>query len=82
MEVILAKTAGFCFGVKRAVDTVYNEVGHGDVFTFGPIIHNEEVIQDLKNKGVNVIATKELLEQLENGTVVIPSHGVKKDIYD
>ena len=82
MEVILAKTAGFCFGVKRAVDTVYNEVGHGDVFTFGPIIHNEEVIQDLKNKGVNVIDTKEQLEQLENGTVVIRSHGVKKDIYD
>ena len=82
MEVTLAKTAGFCFGVKRAVDTVYNEVGHGDVYTFGPIIHNEEVIQDLKNKGVNVIDTPEQLEQLQSGTVVIRSHGVKKEIYD
>lgn len=82
MEVTLAKTAGFCFGVKRAVDTVYNEVGHGDVYTFGPIIHNEEVIQDLKNKGVNVIDTPEQLEHLQSGTVVIRSHGVKKEIYD
>jgi len=82
MEVKLAKTAGFCFGVKRAVDTVYNEVGNGDVYTFGPIIHNEEVIQDLKEKGVNVIDTVGQLEKLNTGTVVIRSHGVEKHIYD
>ena len=82
MEVMLAKTAGFCFGVKRAVDTVYDQVGSGDVYTFGPIIHNEEVINDLKAKGVQIIESKEELEQLSEGTVVIRSHGVEKSIYD
>ena len=82
MEVILAKTAGFCFGVKRAVDTVYDQVGSGDVYTFGPIIHNEEVINDLKEKGVQIIESKEDLEKLGEGTVVIRSHGVEKSIYD
>mgnify|MGYP000323306580 FL=1 len=51
MEVILAKTAGFCFGVKRAVDTVYKEAGKKNVYTYGPIIHNSEVVNDLKKKG-------------------------------
>ncbi|MBR4174862.1 MAG: 4-hydroxy-3-methylbut-2-enyl diphosphate reductase, partial [Lachnospiraceae bacterium] len=48
MEVKLAKTAGFCFGVKRAVDKVYEGInGDGRIYTFGPIIHNEEVVRDL-----------------------------------
>ena len=55
MEVILAKTAGFCFGVKRAVDTVYKEAGKKNVYTYGPIIHNSEVVNDLKKKGVEVL---------------------------
>ena len=45
-EVILAKSAGFCFGVKRAVDTVYEQTGKKNVYTFGPIIHNEEVVKE------------------------------------
>ena len=56
-EVILAKSAGFCFGVKRAVDTVYEQTGKKNVYTFGPIIHNEEVVKDLEKKGVFVINT-------------------------
>ncbi|MCI8743817.1 MAG: 4-hydroxy-3-methylbut-2-enyl diphosphate reductase, partial [Lachnospiraceae bacterium] len=53
MEVIVAKTAGFCFGVQRAVDQVYEEIGkaRGPVYTFGPIIHNEQVVGDLEEKG-------------------------------
>ena len=49
MKVILAKSAGFCFGVRRAVDTVYEQVErrNGKIYTFGPIIHNEEVVADL-----------------------------------
>lgn len=47
MEVILAKTAGFCFGVKRAVDTVYKEAGKKNVYTYGPIIHNSEVVNEI-----------------------------------
>ena len=83
MEIILAKTAGFCFGVKRAVDTVYEEVEkEKPVYTYGPIIHNEEVVKDLEQKGVRVIHSPEELRKLTHGTVVIRSHGVAKEIYD
>lgn len=82
MEIILAKTAGFCFGVKRAVDTVYEQVDKGNVYTYGPIIHNEEVVKDLQTKGVKIIENDEELEALEEGTVVIRSHGVRREIYD
>ena len=82
MEVLLAKTAGFCFGVKRAVDTVYEQAAKGNVYTYGPIIHNEEVIKDLEKKGVHIIENEQELSELEKGTVVIRSHGVEKSIYD
>ena len=83
MEVVLAKSAGFCFGVKRAVDTVYELAKEGGkIYTFGPIIHNEEVVKDLEKKGVSVIETKEELEKLTEGTVVIRSHGVAREIYE
>jgi len=82
MKVILAKTAGFCFGVKRAVDTVYEQVGKGDVYTYGPIIHNEEVVKDLESKGVRVVEDENELRALSSGTVVIRSHGVERRIYD
>ena len=81
MEVVVAKSAGFCFGVKRAVDTVYSEVEKGKkIYTFGPIIHNEEVVKDLEEKGVVVLETEEELQALTEGTVIIRSHGVEKRI--
>ena len=62
-RVITARTAGFCFGVKRAVDAVYNEAENGSpIYTYGPIIHNEVVVEDLRRKGVDVIHTPEELE--------------------
>jgi (E)-4-hydroxy-3-methyl-but-2-enyl pyrophosphate reductase/ribosomal protein S1 len=82
VEVFVAKTAGFCFGVKRAVEKVYEQVGQDSVYTYGPIIHNETVVKDLESKGVHVLNTLEELEQLTNGTVIIRSHGVEKKIYD
>jgi len=85
MRVIKAKTAGFCFGVKRAVDTVYEQVRQESgeqIYTYGPIIHNGEVVRDLEEKGVIVLHSREELEALENGTVIIRSHGVTKEIYD
>lgn len=82
MEVLLARTAGFCFGVKRAVDTVYEQVGKGNVYTYGPIIHNEEVVRDLEEKGVRIVEGEETLRQITAGTVVIRSHGVERKIYD
>ena len=83
MEVILAESAGFCFGVKRAVEKVYEQAAIGKkIYTVGPIIHNEEVVKDLENKGVTVIETEEELTSLTEGTVVIRSHGVSKHICD
>ena len=81
-EVILAKSAGFCFGVKRAVDTVYEQTGKKNVYTFGPIIHNEEVVKDLEKKGVFVINTMEELDDITEGTVIIRSHGVSSAVYE
>ena len=81
-EVILAKSAGFCFGVKRAVDTVYEQTGKNNVYTFGPIIHNEEVVKDLEKKGVFVINTMEELDDITEGTVIIRSHGVSSAVYE
>ena len=94
MEVKLAKTAGFCFGVKRAVDTVYEQARRRkerldageenvpDIYTFGPVIHNEEVVKDLEKKGVKVLRSEEELMELREGHVIIRSHGVGKNVYD
>ena len=84
MEVIVAKTAGFCFGVERAVNQVYQQIESGiaPLYTLGPIIHNEEVVKDLEEHGVRVIESEEELKTLTEGTVVIRSHGVGKSVYD
>ncbi len=82
-KIRVAKTAGFCFGVKRAVETVYEQVKKdgGPVYTYGPIIHNEEVVADLEARGVHVLHGRRDLEALAEGTVVIRSHGVPEEIY-
>ncbi len=83
MEVKLAKTAGFCFGVKRAMDKVYEQIEKGEkIYTYGPLIHNESVVADLEEKGVTVIDSVEALKEIKEGSVVIRSHGVPKEIYD
>ena len=82
MNVILAKTAGFCFGVDKAVNTVYEEIKNNDgtVYTYGPIIHNEIVVSELTRLGVRVINSKEELDRIKKGTVIIRSHGVSRDV--
>lgn len=82
MEIKVAKTAGFCFGVERAVDTVYEHSAEKNVYTYGPIIHNETVVSDLKKKGIQVIDSLEELKSINEGTIIIRSHGVEKSIYD
>ena len=60
-EIKIAKSAGFCFGVKRAVNLVYDQVGNAKkVYTYGPIIHNEEVVSDLERKGVYVLSEEDI----------------------
>lgn len=79
MKITLAETAGFCFGVKRAVDTVYELVNEGKrVCTLGPIIHNAQLVADLEQKGVRVV---ENVDDVEDGEIlVIRSHGVPEDV--
>lgn len=85
MEIKLAKTAGFCFGVKRAVETVYQQLekeGGKQIYTYGPIIHNEEVIKDMCSKGITVLRSEAELEAVTDGVVIIRSHGVSRHIYE
>ncbi len=84
MKIELAKSAGFCFGVKRAVDLVYEQIEKkdGPIYTYGPIIHNEEVIRELQDKGVNVIEEGEDLSHYDKGTVIIRSHGISRKVHE
>lgn len=83
MNVKLAKSAGFCFGVKRAVDTVNSEIAKATnkkIYTYGPIIHNEEVVNEFKVQGVDVIEEGTELSGIQPGTVIIRSHGVSREV--
>ena len=76
MEIILAEAAGFCFGVKRALDTAdltANERKGDPIFTLGPLIHNPQVVQALANKGINVL---EQPGDINAGVVIVRCHGV------
>lgn len=80
-KVKVAKSAGFCFGVKRAIDMVYEEAAKGGkVYTLGPVIHNEQVVSDLESKGVKVVDNIESLDAGQDTTVIIRSHGVPEEI--
>ena len=88
MEIIVAKNSGFCFGVKRAVDTVTGELKKGgQIYTWGPIIHNDEVVGDFERQGVRTINNIGELKGIEKiqgkrQTVIIRAHGAPKYIYE
>lgn len=77
MEIILAKAAGFCFGVKRATSMAFHEAeaGGSDTYTLGPIIHNPQMVDKLSSAGVGM---KRDIEDIKHGTVIIRSHGVTR----
>ena len=88
MEVILAKTAGFCFGVGRAVKEAELTAasGEGPVYSYGPLVHNEEVIKDLERRGIRTVTPEELAEIAGpgcagegKGTVIIRAHGIGRE---
>ena len=81
MSVRIAKSAGFCFGVSRAVELVEQAAAAGkQVATLGPIIHNRHVVERFQKMGVQVI---EQPEQAQPGdTVIIRSHGVSREVYE
>ena len=87
-EVILASSAGFCFGVKKAVETVYREAEESKdtVYSYGAIIHNEEVVRDLTEKGVVVFEDADAAAKVSAlpehaGTIILRSHGVGPEVY-
>lgn len=81
MKITLAKTAGFCFGVNRAVQMVYDLVEKGErVCTLGPIIHNPQLVEELSQKGVRIVESPD--EVSEGETLVIRSHGVGREVYE
>lgn len=80
-NITVAKSAGFCFGVDRAVQMVYNELEKGTkVATLGPIIHNQDVVNDMAGRGARIVNSVDELEPDE--TVVIRSHGVGREVYE
>ena len=80
-KVTVAKSAGFCFGVDRAVKMVYSELEKNSrVATLGPIIHNQDVVNDMQSKGARIVGSVSELDPDE--TVVIRSHGVGRDVYE
>ena len=81
MEIFVAKSSGFCFGVKRAI-TMAEKCSmetEGEIYTLGPIIHNPQVVKGLEEKR---IFAKKSLAEIAKGTVIIRSHGVRLDEYE
>jgi small subunit ribosomal protein S1 len=81
LEILVANSAGFCFGVNRAVDAVHRVINKKEspIYTLGPIIHNEQVVRQLESKGVRVAGSAE--ELTAPCTVVIRAHGVTPEVY-
>ena len=83
-NVVLAKSAGFCFGVKRAVNMVYEEIekSNAPIYTYGPIIHNDEVVKDFASKGVVLVKDLSELKNLPKGKIIVRSHGISRAEYE
>ena len=84
MQVKLAESAGFCFGVNRAMDTVYKQIEQNPevpIYTYGPIIHNDTVVKDLLERGVRAVSDDEI-DTIPKGVMIIRSHGVSKAVQD
>jgi len=80
MEILVAKSAGFCYGVKRAISIAEETLKHNKFsYTLGPIIHNPKVVEDLRKKGLKVVDD---IEKVKEGTVIIRSHGISRQEAD
>ena len=80
MKTILADKAGFCFGVSRAMKLAEEQIASGKrpLYSYGPMIHNEEVVNDLARRGVQVTDLAQALVKTNRGTMLIRSHGVTR----
>ena len=63
------------------METAYGQIGNGDIYTYGAIVNNEEVVEELREQGVRVIENREELQKVKKGTIIIRAHGVARDIY-
>ena len=94
-RILVAQTAGFCYGVQRAVDFAYEACGtdksgkgDGKIYTYGPIVHNDYVVKDLEKRGASVIPDFDTLRrmketgELNGASVVIRAHGVGREVYE
>lgn len=84
-DITIAKSAGFCFGVQRAVQTVCDEIKNekGTIYTLGPIIHNEQVVRDFAARGVHVLTEDDLNRPYSpTDVIIIRSHGISKSLHD
>ncbi len=82
MEIITGKTAGFCYGVERAVNGAKDELNRkkdNNIYCLGEIVHNKQVISELEKQGLKFI---EKIDKIKNTDVIIRAHGVKKEIYE
>ena len=81
MEIYLAKSAGYCYGVQNAINMVEKSIRDSkiNIYTLGHIIHNRQVIEKLESQGVYSI---DKIEDINDGTIIIRSHGVQPNIYE
>ena len=80
MKIIIGKTSGFCYGVKRAVEGSLEQVKEKkEIYCLGELVHNEQVISDLESKGMKFIND---INEVNNTEVIIRAHGVKKEVYE
>ncbi len=83
MEVRIAESAGFCFGIERALKTVNEQLGKGrNVYTLGPITHNDQVCDELAGKGVRILENIDEAEKIHDSIIIIRSHGVSREVYE
>lgn len=84
MKTILADKAGFCFGVSRAMELAEEQIASGKqpLYSYGPMIHNEEVVNDLARRGVQVTDLEQALAKKGGGTMLVRSHGITRDEFE
>lgn len=83
MEIIVGKTAGFCFGVRRAVEGSFEQIKNSDnkkIYCLGELVHNKQVIENLEKKGIELMDNIEDIRN-EDSKMIIRAHGIKKEIY-
>ncbi len=82
MRIVVAENIGFCFGVKRALEAVAEELGRGErIYLLGDLVHNSNVMNQLKQKGVEVVSLESLPNDSKDSVLIIRAHGIPPEDY-